>query len=26
MGIDYSEPVKQSFELKGLEEYKGLTE
>ncbi|HEB29853.1 MAG TPA: 4Fe-4S dicluster domain-containing protein [Spirochaetes bacterium] len=26
MGIDYTDPVKQSFELKGLEEYKGLTE
>jgi electron transport complex protein RnfC len=26
MGIDYTEPVKQNFELKGLEEYKGLTE
>jgi Na(+)-translocating NADH:ubiquinone oxidoreductase A subunit len=25
MGIDYTEPVKQSFELKGLDEYKGLT-
>ncbi|MCK5570130.1 MAG: 4Fe-4S dicluster domain-containing protein, partial [Spirochaetes bacterium] len=26
MGIDYTDPVKQSFELKGLEEHKGLTE
>jgi len=26
MGIDYSEPVLRNFELKGLEEYKGLGE